>query len=71
MSKKAKNGKSTFCKDDLWIAPSYSLKRPRRESGWEIIRDEPPQGNRFLELADIALGLKSPKTRKKKRAAAA
>jgi hypothetical protein len=70
MPKKAKDGKSAFCKDDLWIAPSYSLKRPKRESGWEIPRDEPPQ-SKFLELADIALGFKNPKTHKKKRAAAA
>jgi len=69
MPKKAKDGKSTFCKDDLWIAPSYSLKRPKRESGWEILRDEPPQ-SKFLELADIALGFKEPRTHKKKRAAA-
>ena len=70
MPKKAKNGKSACCENDLWIAPSYSLKRPKRESGWEILRDEPRQ-SRFLELADIALGFQKPKTRKKKRAAAA
>ena len=71
MPKKAKTGKSASRKNDLWIAPSYSLKRPKRESGWEIPRGEPSPTSRFLELADIALGFQKPKTSKKKRAAAA
>jgi hypothetical protein len=71
MPKKAKKGKNAYSRDDLWIAPSYSLKRPKREGGWEIPRGESSPTSRFLELADIALGFQKPKTSKKKRAAAA
>jgi hypothetical protein len=36
MPKKAKNGKSDHSKNDLWIAPSHSLKGPPPKIGWEI-----------------------------------
>ena len=65
----AKNGKNAFRKGDLWIAPSFSLKQKTRPSGWELPRVEPPESNRFLELADFALGLKMPEKHKRKRPA--
>jgi hypothetical protein len=54
---------------DLWIAPSHSLKWRAPKTDWELRPGEAPPSNRFLELADIALGLKAAKVRKKKRAA--
>ena len=54
---------------DLWVAPRYSLKGPNSERAYENRPGELPTSNRFLELADVALGLKKPA--KKKRAAAA
>jgi hypothetical protein len=68
MPRKPKAGK--IHPTDLWIAPRYSLKGPRVESAWENRLVEPPSTNRFLELADIALGFKNPERRKSKAAAA-
>ena len=65
---KAKNGKNAYRKGDLWIAPSFSLKQTTR-SGWELPKGEPPASNKFLELADFALGLKMPEKHKRKRTA--
>jgi hypothetical protein len=69
MPKKAKDRKSTYSKNDLWIAPWHSLKGPAPKIGWEVRSTEPSQSNKFLEMADIALGLKKPHAHKKKRAA--
>ena len=55
--------------NDLWIAPRYSLKGPNGERAYENHPGGAPTSNRFLELADIALGLR--KSHKKKKAAAA
>lgn len=66
---KARNGKNAFRKGDMWIASSFSLKQKPRQSGWELPKGEPPERNRFLELADFALGLKMPEMHKKKRTA--
>ena len=52
--------------DGLWIAPKYSLKGPAGERAWENRPGGPPNSSRFLELADIALGLKKPSPEKKK-----
>lgn len=52
---------------DLWVSPNHTLKGNRGERGWDH-RLVPPNSSRFLELADIALGLKKPT---KKKAAAA
>jgi hypothetical protein len=49
----------------LWIAPRYSLKGPTAERAYENRPGELPTSNRFLELADIALGLKKPAKKKK------
>ncbi|HET9281901.1 MAG TPA: hypothetical protein VFR24_08055 [Candidatus Angelobacter sp.] len=51
---------------DLWIAPRYSLKGPAGERAWENRVGGAPSSSRFLELADIALGLKKPASPKKK-----
>ena len=52
----AKNGPSAV---GLWIAPRNSPKGPTGEQGWEIHPSDAPSNNRFLELADVALGLKN------------
>ena len=51
---------------DLWIADRYSLKGPAGERAWENRPGGVPNNSRFLELADIALGLKKPDQPKKK-----
>lgn len=53
--------------DELWIAPRYSLKGANGERAWENRPGGPPNGQRMLELADIALGLKKPEPKKKPR----
>lgn len=55
---------------DLWIAPRYSLKGPAGERAWENRPGGAPNSSRFLELADIALGIKKPAVKKKKAASA-
>jgi hypothetical protein len=67
MPKKPKNANES---DGLWIAPRHSLKGPAGERAWENRRGGIPTSTRFLELADIALGLKKPSPHKKKAAAA-
>ena len=64
MPKKGGKGKSSS--DDLWVAPRHSLKGPAGERAWENRAGGPPSNNRFLELADIALGLKKPQPKKRK-----
>jgi len=59
---KAKTRKTVHSDGDLWVAPRQaSYKAPRIY--------EPVTGsrlNRYLEFADIALGLQQPETRKRK-----
>jgi hypothetical protein len=50
---------------DLWIAPHHSLKGPAGERAWEERSGGTPNSSRFLELADIAMGVK--KSARKKR----
>ena len=69
MAKKARNGKTTYRKSDLWIAPALSLKGNNvHQSDWKLRRGEPDGSNRYLELADVALGL-APAKHKTKRSA--
>ena len=68
MAKKARNDKNTYRKGDLWIAPSLSFKHKGSQSDWKLRQGEPGESNKYLELADIALGL-SPAKHKKKRSA--
>jgi hypothetical protein len=52
---------------DLWINPRSNMKGPDGYRAWENRTNiSPDSGARFLELADIALGLKKPATSKKK-----
>ena len=66
MAKKSKPAKTTDGSDELWIAPRHSLKGPAGDRAWENRRGGIPSNTRFLELADIALGLKKPVPHKKK-----
>jgi len=67
--KKSKDGKKAYSRDELWIAPSSSFKRAVLKSDWKLPRLQPPESNRFLELADVALGLSTTAKRKRKTAA--
>jgi hypothetical protein len=59
--------KKTDPPDGLWVAPRYSLKGPNGERAWENRPGGVPSSSRYLELADIALGLKKPELPFKKR----
>src|SRR6185437_15237566 len=58
MPKKSKTGKQSEL--DLWVAPRHSLKGPAAERAWENRPGGPPNSRRYLELADLALGVKKP-----------
>jgi hypothetical protein len=60
--------KNSEVSKDLWIAPRYSLKGSAGERAWANRPGGAPNSSRYLELADIALGIKKP-TAKKKRTA--
>jgi hypothetical protein len=62
-------GKKAETSDAVWIAPRYSLKGPNGERAWENRPGGPPHSSKFLELADVALGLKKPVVKKRKGAA--
>jgi hypothetical protein len=51
--------------EGLWIAPRYSLKGPAGERAWENRPGGVPSSSRYLEMADIALGLKKPESKKR------
>lgn len=70
MAKKTRLTKTTKESKDLWIAPRFSLKGPAGERAWENRPGGVPNSSRYLELADIALGLKKPLPHKKKGATA-
>jgi hypothetical protein len=65
MAKKRKSNEER-CVKDLWIAPRYSLKGPAGERVWDTRLGGARNSSRFLELADIALGIKKPAPHKKK-----
>jgi hypothetical protein len=66
MGKKPKHVNKNHRENELWIAPRYSLKGPAGERAWENRVGGPPSSSRFLELADIFLGLRKPGLHKKK-----
>jgi hypothetical protein len=68
MAKKARKVKPTYRKSDLWIAPSSGLKQPAQQRDWKLHRIEPSECNKFLALADIALGLAPAKPKLKRSA---
>jgi hypothetical protein len=61
-----KNDRKNDRANELWIAPRYSLKGPAGERAWDNRAGGPPSSSRFLELADIALGLRKSGPHKKK-----
>ena len=66
MAKKSDKQSEVSKDKDLWIAPRYSLKGPAGERAWENRPGGAPNSSRFLELADIAMGVKKPTSRKKR-----
>jgi hypothetical protein len=66
--KPAKTKTAVDLSKDMWINPKSNLKGERGDRAWDN-RLGVPSGTRFLELADIALGLKKPEPQKKKSAA--
>ena len=50
---------------ELWVAQRTNLKGESGERAWDHRHVGAPSGSRFLELADIALGLKKPYPKKK------
>jgi hypothetical protein len=69
VAKKSKPSKREDAPDGLWIAPRLSCKGASEERAWGSRPIAPPNSGRYLELADIALGLKIPSSKKAKRAA--
>lgn len=65
MSKKRKRGGDEDS-EGLWIAQRYSMKGPAGDRAWENRIGGPPSNSKYLELADIALGLKKPAPKKKR-----
>ena len=65
MAKKRK-AKTAARPQELWIAQRYSMKGPAGERAWENRAGGAPSSSRFLELADIALGLKKTAPHRKK-----
>jgi len=56
----------------LWINPRSNLRGPEGSRAWDNGGNiSPDSGARFLELADIALGLKRPIPKRKRAAAGA
>jgi len=66
MAKKRTIAKTNDQSKDLWIAQRYSLKGPAGERAWENRPGGAPSSSRYLELADIALGLKKSAPHRKK-----
>jgi hypothetical protein len=56
---------------DLWISPRFSLKGQNGDRAWDHRQIGNPGSARFLELADIALGIRKPEPRKKTQPGAA
>jgi hypothetical protein len=69
VGKARKNGQDADAPNGLWIASRYSLKGPAGERAWDNRRGGIPSSSKYLELADIALGLKKPEVPIKRRKA--
>ncbi len=65
MSRKKRTEKDDSA-HELWVSPKPLLKGPAGERAWENRPGGVPNTARFLELADLALGLKKQESRKKK-----
>ena len=71
-TKKFRKKPSEDISKDLWVNPRSNLRGPDGNRAWNNAGNiNPANGARFLELADVALGLKKPTPGKKKAAAAA
>jgi len=71
MAKKDQDRKNIKRKSDLWIAPSLTSKTSKAKNyqgDWKLQRGEPDENNRYLQLADIALGRAPVNYRTKRRA---
>lgn len=66
MAKKVSKNKSRAKAGRVWIAQGHSLKGPAGERAWERYRGGLPSMNRYLELADIALGPKKAASQQRK-----
>jgi len=69
---KPKNGANgaNGADDEVWINPKSNLKGARGDRGFDN-RFGDASNSRFLELADVALGLRKPMPKKKKAASTA
>ncbi len=63
--KKTKSAPPEDISKDLWISPRFTLKGQNGDRAWDHRQIGNPGSARFLELADIALGLRKPESRKK------
>jgi hypothetical protein len=68
MAKKKRAVEKDDSANGLWVSPKSPLKGPAGERAWENRAGGIPNGARFLELADLALGLKKPEPYKKRAA---
>ena len=68
--KKAKSVLPKDMSEDLWVSPRLVRKTENSDRTWGSRDSGTRGGDRFLELADIALGLKKPEVRKKHPASA-
>ena len=66
MKKQTNNGKLEVPEDDLWVNPKSNIKGDRGNRAYDD-RLGTAAGARLLELADIALGLKKPQQKTKKK----
>ncbi len=67
MARKRKPVKTLDLSRDLWINPRLNMKGPDGNRAWDSRGNiDSTSGARFLELADVALGLKKPTSKKKR-----
>ena len=71
MKKQRRGDEMPDLSKDLWVNPRSNVRGADGNRAWDNQGNiSPTRGARFLELADIALGLKKPASPKKKGAAA-
>lgn len=66
MAKKKRAVEKDDSANGLWVSPKSPLKGPTGERAWENRPGGIPNSARFLELADLALGVKKPEPHKKR-----
>ncbi len=66
MATKRKKPEENGAAKDLWVSPRFNLKGKDGNRAWDRAGNlTADSGARFMELADIALGLKRAEKRKK------